>query len=207
MYADDEYDLAGFAVGMVDKKDILDKKKVREGDLFVGLASSGPHSNGYSLIRKIIADAGLSPDMPLEGGQRLGDALLTPTRIYVKPILALLEKMPAGSVHSICNITGGGFYENIPRAMPEGISVRVDKSHIPMPPVFKLLAEVGSVPERDMYNVFNMGLGMGVFVAEDEAFHAVNILEEAGEKAFVCGRAVKGVGEVIVSGVTSINVR
>ena len=191
-YRDGEYDLAGFAVGIVDKKKMLDSSKVKVGDVIIGLPSSGIHSNGFSLVRKIIGDAGLDlTSYSQYTDSILGDALLAPTKIYVKPVLSLIEKV---NVKSVAHITGGGFYENIPRALPDGIMAKIEKSVIKVPPIFKLLQEEGAVPERDMFNIFNMGIGMCVIVAKKDADKALEILKEAGEDAYIIGETVKGSG-------------
>ncbi|MDR3172561.1 MAG: phosphoribosylformylglycinamidine cyclo-ligase [Treponema sp.] len=188
MYQPDEYDMAGFAVGMVDEEDILDPANVREGDALIALPSSGVHSNGFSLIRKILADSGTALDaFAGELGAPLGEVLLTPTRIYVKPVLTLLK---AVRVKSIAHITGGGFYENIPRALPEGLSVHIDRGCIQTPPIFQVLQDLGNIPDRDMFNVFNMGVGLCIIVADSEVRRALDILTQAGEKAAVIGQVV-----------------
>ena len=189
-YPEDEYDLAGFCVGLVDKNKILDKNNVQPGDVLIGLASSGVHSNGFSLVRKVfsVGEKDLTAyDEDL--GDSVLNTLLTPTRIYVKPVLKLLEEV---EVHSICHITGGGFYENIPRALPEGLSVSIQKSSYPIPPIFRKIAEVGNIPERDMYNTFNMGIGMGIIVPAKEATHALSVLEAQGEAAWRIGEVIAG---------------
>ena len=162
-YPEDEYDLAGFSVGIVDKKNVLDKSRVRPGDLLIALPSSGPHSNGFSLIRKIVA--GLDLNMPFGGGT-LGEALLTPTKIYVKDMLPLIEKR---LVKSAAHITGGGFFENIPRSLPEGLCARIEKANVRTPEIFRFLQEKGGIPERDMFNTFNMGVGMTLTCAPENA--------------------------------------
>jgi len=163
----EDYDLAGFSVGMVDKKKILDRKAVRPGDLIFGIPSSGVHSNGFSLIRKVfdVEHADLGKQIP-ELGKPLGEALLTPTRIYVRPVL---EALKTGGIVGISHITGGGFYENIPRCLPEGVTARIEKSAIPTPPIFRLIQEMGKIPERDMFNTFNMGIGMSLVVKAEQA--------------------------------------
>ena len=190
LMAEDEYDLAGFTVGIVDEKKILDKGNVKEGDVIIGLASSGVHSNGFSLVRKVFdvehSDLGAYADRL---GKPLGEALLTPTRIYVKPILRLLEQV---KVKSISHITGGGFYENIPRAIPEGFQAVIDRDAVDVLPIFQLIQEVGNIPERDMFNTFNMGIGMCVVVKKEDADKAVEILCACGEKAKVIGEIQKG---------------
>ena len=191
-YRDGEYDLAGFAVGIDDKKKMLDSSKVKVGDVIIGLPSSGIHSNGFSLVRKIIGDAGLDlTSYSQYTDSILGDARLAPTKIYVKPVLSLIEKV---NVKSVAHITGGGFYENIPRALPDGIMAKIEKSVIKVPPIFKLLQVEGAVPVRDMFNIFNMGIGMCVIVAKKDADKALEILKEAGEDAYIIGETVKGSG-------------
>jgi len=182
---DDEYDIAGFAVGIVDKPKILDKSLVREGDAVIGLASSGVHSNGFSLIRKILKDTntGLDTHSP-ELGETVGEALLTPTKIYVKSVLRLIESV---RVKSISHITGGGFYENIPRALPEGLGAVIHKTKLHIPPIFGMIGYLGGVPERDMFNTFNMGIGMALIIEHEHTADAVRILSESGETAYVIG--------------------
>jgi phosphoribosylformylglycinamidine cyclo-ligase len=184
MYEGDDYDLAGFCVGVVEKDKIIDGSKVASGDVLIGLASSGPHSNGYSLIRKIIEVSGadLSADFH---GQPLGDALLTPTRIYVKPLLALLAKV---DVHALAHITGGGLLENLPRVMPEGTQAIIDSSSWQRPPVFDWLQEHGNVEAREMYRTFNCGVGMVLCVAEADVEQTLALLGENGESASVIGK-------------------
>ncbi len=189
-YPEDEYDLAGFSVGAVDKSRILDMNTVEEGDAIIGLASSGVHSNGFSLVRKVFdvehTDLSRYADRL---GKPLGETLLTPTRIYVKPVLKLLEEV---KVKSISHITGGGFYENIPRALPQGYQAVIDQNAVEVLPIFRLIQEVGNIPERDMFNTFNMGIGMCVVVAKNEAQKAVEILCGCGEKAKIIGEIQKG---------------
>lgn len=183
--AADDYDLAGFTVGIVDKKDIIDNNRMKPGDVVVALASSGIHSNGYSLVRKVFdtehADLGRHYD---ELGASLGETLLTPTRIYVKPVLKALE---ASDIHGISHITGGGFYENIPRSIPNGLCAVIDKKSIVVPPIFKLLQSEGHIDERDMFNTYNMGVGMSIIVSADTADACIKALKEAGETAYVIG--------------------
>ncbi|MBQ8933221.1 MAG: phosphoribosylformylglycinamidine cyclo-ligase [Lachnospiraceae bacterium] len=183
--AADDYDLAGFTVGITDKKDIIDKGKMKAGDVIVALASSGIHSNGYSLVRKVFdienADLGKYYD---ELGATLGEVLLTPTKIYVKPVL---EALKASEIHGISHITGGGFYENIPRSIPDGLCAVVDKSKIVIPPVFDLLQKTGGIDERDMFNTYNMGVGMSIIVSQETADACVKTLQAAGETAYVIG--------------------
>ncbi len=189
-YPVDEYDLAGFSVGVVDKKKILNNKTMKEGDVVIALASSGVHSNGFSLVRKVfdVEKADLTSPVEELGGKSLGETLLTPTKIYVKSILALIDKV---KVKAISHITGGGFYENIPRSIPDGFGAKIDKSAVKILPIFKLLAKVGGVSERDMFNTFNMGVGMSVVVAKEDAEKAVKILRDCGEDAYVMGEIVK----------------
>ena len=190
MMPDDEYDIAGFAVGVVDKSKIIDNTKMREGDVIVGLASTGVHSNGFSLVRKVFdITKRESLEKVLPDGRTLGEALLTPTQLYVKPVLDLISRV---EVKGISHITGGGFYENVPRSIPDGLMARVNKSAFPVPDIFRYLQETGNIPERDMYNTFNMGIGMTCTVAPDKADEAVRILEENGIKAYCIGEIVKG---------------
>ena len=193
----DDYDLAGFSVGIVDKKKLIDNSRMTEGDVIIALPSSGIHSNGYSLVRKVfgIENADLEAKPAELGGQTLGEALLTPTRIYVKPVLALLE---AADVKGISHITGGGFYENIPRSVPDGLCAEVDKASIKIPAVFGLLQKRGNIPERDMFNTYNMGVGMAVIVAAADADKALEVLKANGEDAYVIGRIVKGADKIVL---------
>ena len=193
----DDYDLAGFAVGIVDKKKILDNTKMAEGDVVIALPSSGVHSNGFSLVRKVfdIGNCDLNKTYDELGGASLGDTLLTPTRIYVKPILALLEKV---NVKGISHITGGGFYENIPRSIPDGLGAKIDKSAVRILPIFKLLQSVGNISEHDMFNTFNMGVGMSVVVPANEVETALEILKANGEDAYVIGEIIKSDEKVIL---------
>ena len=189
----DEYDLAGFAVGIVDKKKILDNTRMKEGDVVIALASSGVHSNGFSLCRKVF-DIDHNPDslyVPCEalGGKSIAETLLTPTKIYVKSILALLEKV---DVKGISHITGGGFYENIPRSIPDGLCARIDRASVRVLPIFELLAKTGNVCERDMFNTYNMGVGMSVVVPAEQVDQALEILKANGEDAYVIGKIVAG---------------
>ena len=189
-YPIDEYDLAGFAVGVVDKKKILNNKTMKEGDVIIALPSTGVHSNGFSLVRKVfdVESADLKTPMEELGGKSLGETLLTPTRIYVKSILALIEKV---KVKAISHITGGGFYENIPRSIPDGFGAKIDKSAVKILPIFDLIAKKGGVSERDMFNTFNMGVGMSVVVSKEDADKALSILRQNGEEAYVMGKIVK----------------
>ena len=190
---EEEYDLAGFTVGIVDKDKIIDGSRMEPGDVLVGIASSGVHSNGFSLVRKVF---GLTKEKLAiyceELGQTLGEALLTPTRLYVKPALAAIA---AADVKAISHITGGGFYENIPRMMKEGCTAKIERAAIPVLPIFNLIQRTGSIPERDMFNTFNMGVGMCMAVSKETAIKAIN---DAGEKAFVIGEVVAGGEGVII---------
>lgn len=196
-YPEDEYDLAGFAVGIVDKKKVIDIEKVSEGDAIIGIASSGIHSNGYSLVRKVfdVENTDLNKTYEELDGKTLGEVLLTPTKIYVKPMLALFKEM---TPHAVMHITGGGFYENIPRALPEGMSAKIYKDELEIPGIFKLLMKEGNIPERDMFNTYNMGTGMTVVVPKEDAARAEEIIEAAGEHAKVIGEIVKSSEGVII---------
>ncbi len=193
----DDYDLAGFAVGIVDKKKIIDNTTMQEGDVVIALPSSGVHSNGFSLVRKVFDVENCDLTSPVEAldGKSLGETLLTPTKIYVKPILALLE---AVKVRAISHITGGGFYENIPRSIPEGFGAEIVKSSVKVLPIFDLIAKTGNIPERDMFNTFNMGVGMSVVVAKEDADKAIEILKANGEDAYVIGKIVKSDAKVTI---------
>ena len=195
-YPEDEYDLAGFSVGVVDKDKILDNQTMQEGDAIIALPSSGVHSNGFSLVRKVfdIENKGLEM-YSAELGQTLGEALLTPTKIYVKPILALLEKV---NVRAISHITGGGFYENIPRSIPKEFCAKIDRQSLKILPIFQLIQSVGGIPERDMFNTFNMGVGMSVVVPAQQADEALRILKANGQEAYLMGEVVKGEDAVVI---------
>ena len=184
----DEYDVAGFSVGIVDKKKIIDGSNLTEGDVLIGLRSSGVHSNGFSLVRKVfdISEETINNTYPELDGT-LGETLLTPTKLYVKPILALIEKV---GVKAISHITGGGFYENIPRMLTDGFSAKINKDAIPVLPIFKVIERVGNIPEHDMYNTFNMGVGMMVAVAKEDADKAIEVLKENGEDAVILGEVI-----------------
>ena len=196
-YPIDEYDLAGFSVGVVDKSKVLDKNSMVEGDVIIALPSSGVHSNGFSLVRKVfdIENADLKSPRAALGGKSLGETLLTPTKIYVKPMLALFEKV---KVKGVSHITGGGFYENIPRSFPAGLGAKIKKSDVKVLPIFELIMKEGGVPERDMYNTYNMGVGMSVVVAKEDAERAIAILRENGEEAYILGEVVKSDEGVIL---------
>ncbi len=195
-YPIDEYDLAGFAVGVVDKKKILNPKSMKVGDVIIALPSSGVHSNGFSLVRKVFGVGEKDISTPLEelGGKSIGETLLTPTKIYVKPILALLEEV---TVRAISHITGGGFYENIPRSLPEGMAAKIDRKSLKILPIFNLIQKVGNIPERDMFNTFNMGVGMSVIVKKEDASKAIEILKANGEDAYIMGEIVNGDGVIL----------
>ena len=195
----EDYDLAGFAVGIVDKKKIIDNKRMKAGDVVIALPSTGIHSNGFSLCRKVFDIDNNNPELyvPREelGGRTIGEALLTPTRIYVKSILALLERV---DVKGISHITGGGFYENIPRSIPEGLGARINKADVRVLPIFELIARFGNIPERDMYNTYNMGVGMSVVVPAEQVECALEILRANGEDAYVIGEIVESDEGVIL---------
>ena len=187
---EDDYDLAGFAVGIVDKKDILDNNTMKAGDMVIALPSSGVHSNGFSLVRKVfdVENADLNAPIDQLGGRSLGETLLTPTKIYVKPVLALLEQV---KVKGISHITGGGFYENIPRSIPDGLGAEIERSAVKVLPIFDLLAKVGGISERDMFNTFNMGVGMSIVVAPEDVEKALSVLKENGEDPYIIGKIVE----------------
>ena len=196
-YPVDEYDLAGFSVGVVDKAKVFDKATIRPGDVVIGLPSSGVHSNGFSLVRKVldVAHADLHAPVDELGGKSLGETLLTPTRIYVKSILALAE---AVTVKSVSHVTGGGFYENIPRSLPKGMTAKLRRADVPVLPIFDLIAQRGDIPEREMFNTFNMGIGMTVVVAAEEADRAMDALRAAGEAPVRLGEIISGEEGVIL---------
>ena len=189
-YPIDEYDLAGFSVGVVDKDKIVDTKSIAEGDVIIALPSSGVHSNGFSLVRKVfdVENSDIKSYVP-ELGASIGETLLTPTKIYVKPMLALFDEV---QVKAVSHITGGGFYENIPRSIPKGFTAKIEKSAVKVLPIFDLIAKTGNIPERDMFNTFNMGVGMSVVVPKEQAEKAVEILNANGENAYIMGEIVKG---------------
>ena len=191
-YPEDEYDLAGFAVGIVDKNKILRPDRVQEGDVLLALPSSGVHSNGFSLVRKVlqVGQADLSQPLACLGGESIAQTLLTPTRIYVKSVLALLAS--GVDVHAISHITGGGFYENIPRSLPAGLCAEIAANTLRIPPIFNLIAQGGSISQHDMFNTFNMGVGMCIIVAQGDVQQALSVLYSAGEDAYVMGKIVQG---------------
>lgn len=201
-YPENEYDLAGFSVGVVDKSRILDKSTVTEGDVIIALPSSGVHSNGFSLVRKVF---GIGEDVAHDlailqpcdelGGESVANTLLAPTKIYVKPMLALFD---AVTVKSVSHITGGGFYENIPRSLPEGYTAKIDKSALRILPIFDLIMKTGDIPERDMFNTYNMGVGMSVIVDKADADKALEVLRANGEDAYIMGEVIKSAEGVII---------
>ena len=196
-YPEDEYDLAGFSVGIVDKDKILDNKTVKEGDVIIALASSGVHSNGFSLVRHVFSQAkinlnGVCGEL---GGKSYAEAFLEPTKIYVEPMLALFEKI---TVKAVSHITGGGFYENIPRSIPEGFGAKIEKKSVKVLPVFDVIQKTGNIPERDMFNTFNMGVGMSVVVAKEDADNALKILRAKGEDAYIIGEIIKSEESVVI---------
>ena len=196
-YPVDEYDLAGFSVGIVDKKKIVDHSAMVPGDVVIALPSSGVHSNGFSLVRKVFDVEHTNIQSPCEalGGASIGETLLTPTKIYVKPMLALFDQV---RVKGVSHITGGGFYENIPRAIPDGLGAKIQKSAIRILPIFDLIAKTGHIPERDMFNTFNMGVGMSVVVAKEDAETALSVLQANGEDAYLIGEIVASQDKVIL---------
>ena len=195
----EDYDLAGFAVGIVDKKKIIDKERMAEGDVVIALASTGIHSNGFSLCRKVFGIDNNNPELYIPqdslGGKTIAETLLTPTKIYVKSVLALLEKV---DVKGISHITGGGFYENIPRSIPDGLCAKIDKAAVKILPIFDLIASWGNVPERDMFNTYNMGVGMSIVVPADQVDTALEILTANGEDAYVIGSIIKNDEEKVI---------
>ncbi len=188
-YPIDEYDLAGFSVGVVDKSKILNNKTMKPGDVIIALPSSGVHSNGFSLVRKVfdVENSDLTKPVAELGGKSVGETLLTPTKIYVKPMLNLFEKV---TVKGVSHITGGGFYENIPRSIPDGLGAKIQMSDVRVLPIFDLIAKTGNIPVRDMYNTFNMGVGMCAVVAEEDADLAIQTLKESGIDAYAVGTIV-----------------
>ncbi|MBE7033729.1 MAG: phosphoribosylformylglycinamidine cyclo-ligase [Ruminococcaceae bacterium] len=196
-YSVEEYDLAGFSVGAVDKAKVLDNSKVTEGDVIIALPSSGVHSNGFSLVRKVfdVENNDITTPVAELGGKSIGETLLTPTRIYVKPMLALFDEV---TVKAVSHITGGGFYENIPRSLPEGMGAKIQKSAVKILPIFDLIAKTGNISERDMFNTFNMGVGMSVVVSKEEADKALEILRANGEDAYIIGEIIKSDESVVI---------
>ncbi len=198
-YPEDEYDLAGYCTGVVDKSKIIDNGAMTEGDVIIAIPSSGVHSNGFSLVRRVFDVESENCDLksPREklGGKSLGETLLTPTKIYVKPVLALLEKV---NVRGVSHITGGGFYENIPRCIPDGLCAEIDRSSVRILPIFDLISETGCISERDMFNTFNMGVGMSVVVPSESADESLEILKAQGEDAYVIGRIVRSDEKIVI---------
>ena len=196
-YPIDEYDLAGFTVGAVDKSKVINNKLMAAGDAVIAIPSSGVHSNGFSLVRKVFDVERCDLKSPVEklGGKSLGETLLTPTKIYVKPMLALMNEI---TVKGVSHITGGGFYENIPRSIPDGLGAKIDKSKVRVLPIFELIKEVGGISERDMFNTFNMGVGMSVVVAKEDAERALEILKANGEDAYLIGEIVESDEKIIL---------
>ena len=196
-YPEDEYDLAGYATGIVDRPRIIDKGAMVPGDVVIALPSSGVHSNGFSLVRKVfdVEHADLKAPLAELGGRSLGETLLTPTKIYVKPVLALLKEVP---VKGISHITGGGFYENIPRSIPQGLGARIDRSAVRVLPIFDLIQKRGDISERDMFNTFNMGVGMSLVVAPEDADRALAILRDNGEDAYRIGVIEKSEERIVI---------
>ena len=197
MMPEDEYDIAGFAVGIVEKSKIPDKNSIRPRDVIVALPSSGVHSNGFSLVRKVfdIGRSDITKPVAELGGRSLGEVLLTPTRIYVKALLALFEKV---NVRGVSHITGGGLYENIPRSLPEGLTARIERKSIVAPPIFEVIAKTGGIDERDMFNTFNMGVGMSVVVPAAEADRALEVLRECGEEPYIIGEIIKSDETIVI---------
>ncbi len=189
-YPEEEYDLAGFSVGVVDKAKVLDRTAIREGDVILALPSSGVHSNGFSLVRKVfdVEHADLTAPIEALGGKGLGETLLTPTKIYVKPMLSLFDQV---TVKAVSHITGGGFYENIPRSLPDGFGAKIERAAVRTLPIFSLIAQAGDIPEREMFNTFNMGVGMIAVVEKTDADRALSILRQAGEDAYPIGMIVR----------------
>ncbi len=195
---DEDYDVAGFSVGIVDEENIIDGKRLSEGDVLIGLGSTGVHSNGFSLVRKVfdVEHADLTAPVTELDGKSLGETLLTPTRIYVKAVKALLK---AGvDIHAISHITGGGFYENVPRMMTDGLTASIDLNAFPRLPIFDLIQKKGNIPERDMYNTFNMGIGMILALPAEQAEQALSLLQAAGERAYRIGEVVAGEEGVVL---------
>ena len=196
-YPIDEYDLAGYCTGVVDKEKIIDNSAMRAGDVIIALPSSGVHSNGFSLVRKVFDVENCKIDLPLEelGGKSLGETLLTPTKIYVKPVLALLDKV---KVKGISHITGGGFYENIPRSVPSGLCAEIERRAVKVLPIFNLIAKTGGISERDMFNTFNMGVGMSIVVAAKDAEKSMEILKENGENPYIIGKIIESDDKIVI---------
>ena len=195
--AEDDYDLAGFSVGIVDKSKVIDNSKMQAGDVMIALPSSGVHSNGFSLVRKVFDVEHCDLKAPVEElhGASLGETLLAPTRIYVKPVLAVMKEV---TIKGISHITGGGFYENMPRSIPKGLGVKIEKSAVRVPPIFSLIQKRGNISEHDMFNTFNMGVGMSVVVAKEDADRAVELFRANGEDAYILGTIVESEDGVLL---------
>lgn len=197
MMAEDDYDLAGFTVGIVDRDKVFDNKTVKSGDAIIALPSTGVHSNGFSLVRKVFDVENKDINVYSDAlGKTVGEALLTPTKIYVKPVLALAEQI---DIKAVSHITGGGFYENIPRSIPQGFTAKIDRSALRILPIFELLQKTGNIPERDMFNTYNMGVGMSLVVAADKADEALRILKANGEDAYLIGEIAEGDTGVVIA--------
>lgn len=196
-YPVDEYDLAGFSVGVVDKSKILDNSTIKAGDVIIGIPSSGVHSNGFSLVRKVfdVENSDIKTPVAELGGKSIGETLLTPTKIYVKPMTALFEKV---TVKAVSHITGGGFYENIPRSLPNGFTAKIEKSAVKILPIFDLIAKTGNIPERDMFNTFNMGVGMSIVVDKNDADKTLEVLKENGENPYIIGEIIQSDERVVI---------
>ena len=194
-YPEDEYDLAGFCVGVVDKDKVIDNKRMEQGDVIIALPSSGVHSNGFSLVRKVfdVENSDIKAPVAALDNKSIGETLLTPTKIYVKPVLKLMEN---ADIKGISHITGGGFYENIPRSIPAGLTAKIDKKSVRVLPIFDLIARTADIPERDMYNTFNMGVGMSIVVAKDDAQKALDLLADEG--AYAIGQIAKGEDKIVI---------
>lgn len=196
-YPIDEYDLAGYCTGVVDKEKIINNKTITEGDVVIALPSSGVHSNGFSLVRKVfdVENSDIKSPVAELGGRSVGETLLTPTKIYVKPVLALMEKV---TVKGVSHITGGGFYENIPRSIPDGYGAKIEKSAVKVLPIFDLIAKKGNISERDMFNTFNMGVGMSITVSAADADKALEVLRANGEDAYIIGSIIKSDDKIVL---------
>ena len=196
-YPIDEYDLAGYSTGVVDKSKILNNKTIKEGDVIIALPSSGVHSNGFSLVRKVfdVENSDITKPCDFLGGKSIGETLLTPTKIYVKPMLELFDNV---TVKAVSHITGGGFYENIPRSIPNGYSAKIEKSVVKVLPIFELIEKTGKIDNRDMFNTFNMGVGMSIVVDKNDADKAISVLKANGEDAYLLGEIVKSDSGVIL---------
>ena len=195
--AEDDYDLAGFSVGIVDKSKVIDNSRMQAGDVMIALPSSGVHSNGFSLVRKVFDVEHCDLKAPVEElhGASLGETLLAPTRIYVKPVLAVMKEV---TIKGISHITGGGFYENMPRSIPKGLGVKIEKSAVRVPPIFSIIQKRGNISEHDMFNTFNMGVGMSVVVAKEDADRAVELFRANGEDAYILGTIVESEDGVLL---------